>query len=65
MPNKIKPIRAPSDTVKIGDVIYQVIRSRLFKHNGMTREALFLRRPKGRRMYQAVRYENGALSLAV
>lgn len=49
-------------TIKINGITYEIIRTRAFEHNGDKRESLFLRRQNGERVYQAVRYGNGAIS---
>lgn len=49
-------------TIRIGGVQYEIVRTREFKHGSDTRTAMFLRRPAGKRIYHVVRYENGALS---
>jgi hypothetical protein len=49
-------------TIKIGGVEYEIVRTREFQHDGVVRTAMFLRRPAGKRIYHAVRYENGAVS---
>lgn len=49
-------------TIKINGITYEIIRTRAFEHNGDKRESLFLQRQNGKRVYQAVRYGNGAIS---
>lgn len=49
-------------SIKIGGVEYKIVRTREFKHDGRVRTAMFLRRPSGKQIYHAVRYENGAVS---
>lgn len=49
-------------TIRIGGVQYEIVRTREFKHGSDTRTAIFLRRPAGKRIYHVVWYENGALS---
>lgn len=49
-------------TIRIGGVQYEIVRTREFKHGSDTRTAIFLRRPAGKRIYHAVLYENGAVS---
>ena len=53
---------ATMQTIKIGGVGYEIVRTREFQHDGVVRTAMFLRRPAGKRIYHAVRYENGAVS---
>lgn len=49
-------------TVESNGIIYNVIASKDFDRNGKTRQELTLKRPKGKRLYFAVVYENGVIS---
>lgn len=53
---------ATMQTIKLGGVEYVIVRTREFDHGGAVRTAMFLRRPSGKRIYHAVRYENGSVS---
>lgn len=50
------------DSIEINGIAYLVLRVKPFTHKGYERKELFLSRPKGRRVYVAVVYENGAVS---
>ena len=52
------------ETVRIDGITYNVIATSPIKAFA-NRYALTLQRPKGRRFYFAVRYENGAISNAI
>lgn len=59
-------------TVVIDGVTYIVVREKEFTLGAregfakqVTRTALTLKRPRGKRFYEAVRYENGRLSSAI
>lgn len=54
-----------TEQARIRGIFYNVLSSMPFTHNGKQRESLRLRRPKGNRLYLAVRYENGDISDAV
>lgn len=54
--------KAAMQTIVIGGVKYEIVRTKEFEHGGCVRTAMFLRRPAGKRIYHAVRYENGAVS---
>jgi hypothetical protein len=53
------------DTIRIDGVTYVIVRTREFEHNGAKRTSMTLKRPNGNRTYQAIRYENGAVSSVV
>lgn len=48
--------------IEIDGIAYLIEKVNHFEVNGKQRKELFLRRPKGRRVYVAVVYENGAMS---
>lgn len=52
-------------TVESNGVTYNVITENLFTIDGKTRTELVLKRPKGKRLYYSVVYENGAMSEVV
>lgn len=52
-------------TIEIRGQVYEVVARKAFVHNGKQREELKLRKPKGRRFYFAVVYENGSVSSVV
>ena len=60
-------------TVKIDGITYQIIKEKDFTvtpdmagwcQTPVTRQSLFLKRPRGKRYYHAVRYESGNYSSA-
>ncbi len=53
------------DTIKVAGIAYVVIGRREFSHDGETRIALLVHRPKGNRTYQVVQYSTGDFSNAV
>lgn len=48
--------------MEIDGIAYVVVSVKNFTHNEKNREWITLRRPKGKRFYYVVRYENGSLS---
>lgn len=52
-------------TMKIDGIIYEVIREYTPSNAPAGRSVIQLRRPRGKKVYEAVRYENGAISGAV
>lgn len=48
--------------IEINSVTYNIVGAKVFNHNGAQRTELKRQRPKGRRFYFAVVYENGAIS---
>ena len=48
--------------MNIDGITYVVVSVSEYTHKGNLRQIITLRRPKGRRNYKAVRYENGVIS---
>jgi hypothetical protein len=47
------------NTITINETEYTVTAVREFSHNGATRHAISVRLPRGRKIGEVVRYENG------
>ena len=52
-------------TLQIEGIIYEVLKAENYVHNGNARIQYTVKRPRGRRSYLVVKYENGQFSSVV
>jgi hypothetical protein len=51
--------------MEVNGIKYEIVGIKTFRHNGVAREEITMKRKNGRRIYTVVRYENGTLSSVV
>jgi hypothetical protein len=49
-------------TLTFDGVSYVVLTEKTYEHNGSKRASITMKRPRGKRTYHVVRYENGTYS---
>jgi hypothetical protein len=52
-------------TLQIEGITYEVLKAQPYTHNGNARTEFTVKRPRGRRTYLVVKYENGQFSSVV
>jgi hypothetical protein len=52
-------------TLTLDGITYAVLSEKPYEYNGYKRVSITLKRPRGRRTYVAIRYENGCYSSVV
>ena len=52
-------------TLQLDGITYKVLKAEAYTHNGNARTQFTVKRPRGRRTYLVVKYENGQFSSVV
>ena len=52
-------------TLQLDGITYEVLKAEAYTHNGNARTQFTVKRPRGRRIYWVVKYENGQFSSVV
>ena len=53
------------ETIKLDGIAYEILRIKNYNHKGNDRQSITMKRPRGKKSYNVIQYENGTFSSVV